>query len=54
MLSVSFLPVLLLALPVAVVEDLAPCAPQGDLALRLLPLVHLAVHTNVLAGTAFV
>ena len=54
MLSVGFLPVLLLALPAAVVEDLAPCAPQGDLALHLLPHVHLAVHANALQGTAFV
>ena len=50
-LSVGLLPVLLLALPAAVEEGLAAAAPQGDLALGLLPVVHDTVGTNVFRDT---
>ena len=50
-LSVGLLPVFLLALPAAVEEGLAPAAPQGDLALGLLPVVHDAVCTDVFRET---
>ena len=45
---VGFSPVLLLALLAAVVEHLAPAAPQGDLALGLHPVVDVAICTNTL------
>ena len=43
-LAVGLLPVLLLALLAAVEEELAPCAPQGHLALRLFPPIYQLVQ----------
>ena len=45
---VCFAIVLLLALLAAVVEHLAPAAPQGDLAPRLLPVVDVAVGADAM------
>ena len=47
---VGLLVVLHLALLAAVVEQLAPAAPQGDLGLSRGPAVDEAVHTNIFSG----
>ena len=49
---VGFPIVLLLALLAAVVEHLAPAAPQGDLAPRLLPVVDVAVGADAMQSNA--
>ena len=52
-LPVGLLPVLLLALPATVVEDLAPCASKRHPVLLLLfPSVHQAVGADVLQGSS--
>ena len=51
-LPVGLLPVLLLALLAAVVEDLAAAASQSDLALFLLPVVHGTVCAGVFKITS--
>ena len=49
---VGLLVVLHLALLAAVVEQLAPAAPQGDLGLRGGPAVDEAVHASIYIGHA--